>query len=584
MRAGMAIWAALGAAVVVVAAPAGPAHAQADVPALIKLIDEQPAGMDPAAWREKRRDAARQLSASGDRRAVPTLIKLAQDETFDIIGEIAIEGLGRLGDPQAVPVLQKIAADRSRDRGQRDKAKKALARLGASPSGGGDGGGSGDGGGGLGGGASGDLGGGSAGALGGGSGGSAGGDSLGSVLLGGGEPKVPTGPSFSDDTLAESEQVTFAIGSARLGYDTVRNRSSLDADVQGSYARRVEKEKVAWGYGGTAHVLAGYLNPDGAAVSRGAQVDLSARGEGRGYLGPGLYGIATLEATHQTTYLHVTQADGTPGAVDARFATELQLGLGVGWGRVLDVGSRVRVRRLSAVLEAARALGKPIDRTIARRLQSAWWALRTSRSTHPVLIATVAILREAGVLLGEPDAGLTYELLEVLRDGQLDDRRSGVDVNLRFGEGYLRREDDPMIDSGRVEQLLLSAEYAEQLPGDKADLTGEAWAKQRLFAGDGNPSPFAAGAGAHWRRFFYGDHADPLGALDLGATVGASDDDTDNTDFGFLVGGEVGWSFRPNRASWLRVGADARLDSGELFFGASLEASYGLLNGSFARL
>ena len=571
MRAGMAIWAAFGAAVVVVAVPAGPARAQADVPALIKLIDEQPAGMDPATWKEKRRDAARQLSASGDRRAVPILIKLAEDETFDIIGEIAIDGLGRLGDPQAVPVLQKIAGDRSRDRGQRDKAKKALARLGASPSGDG-GGGSGDGGGG-------DLGGGgSAGALGG------GGDSLGSVLLGGGAPKIPTGPSFSDDTLAESQKVTFAIGSARLGYDTVRNRSSLDADVQGSYARRVEKEKVAWGYGGTAHVVAGYLDPDGAAVSRGAQVDLSARGEGRGYLGPGVYGIATLEATHQTTYLHVTQADGTAGAVDARFATELQLGLGVGWGRVLDVGSRVRVRRLSAVLEAARALGKPIDRTTARRLQSAWWALRATRSTHPVLVATVAILREAGVLLGEPDAGLTYELLEVLRDGQLDDRRSGVDVNLMFGEGYLRREDDPAIDNGRVEQLLLSAEYAEQLPGDKADLTGEAWAKKRLFAGDGNPSPFAAGAGAHWRRFFYGDHADPLGALDIGATVGASDDDTDNTDFGFLVGGEVGWSFRPNRASWLRLGADARLDSGELFFGASLEASYGLLNGSFARL
>ena len=37
------------------------AYAQEDVPALIKLLDEQPAGMDRAAWKEKRREVARKL-------------------------------------------------------------------------------------------------------------------------------------------------------------------------------------------------------------------------------------------------------------------------------------------------------------------------------------------------------------------------------------------------------------------------------------------------------------------------------------------------------------------------------------------
>ncbi|MCE9574501.1 MAG: HEAT repeat domain-containing protein, partial [Deltaproteobacteria bacterium] len=123
------------------------AHAQEDVSALIKLVDEQPAGMDRAAWKEKRREAARKLVASGDKRAVPVLMKVAASETFDIIGETAIEGLGTLGDPQAVPTLQQIEADPSRDAGQRTLARKALAKLGAKPSaavapGGGGGGGS----------------------------------------------------------------------------------------------------------------------------------------------------------------------------------------------------------------------------------------------------------------------------------------------------------------------------------------------------------------------------------------------------------------------------------------------------------
>src|ERR1041385_7357769 len=98
--------------IALVLAVATAASAQpADVPALIKLVDNQPADMDRPTWKEKRRDATRKLAQSKDKRAVPVLIKLADTETFDIISEIAIEGLGTLGDPSAVPVLQKIVGD-----------------------------------------------------------------------------------------------------------------------------------------------------------------------------------------------------------------------------------------------------------------------------------------------------------------------------------------------------------------------------------------------------------------------------------------------------------------------------------------
>jgi HEAT repeats len=309
----------VGAAIVVVA----PAVAWADdVPALIKLVEEPPAGMDHAAWKEKRREAAKKLVASGDKRAVPVLMKVAESETFDIIGEIAIDGLGTIGDSQAVPVLQRIEADPSRDRGQRDKARKALAKLGAKPSdgaapesgatsGGGGGAGAvgsaGAGAGSAGGGkdlgaeASGGAGGAGGGAASGGTGGGTStSGSIGSVLLGDGNRAIPDGPTFDPAILASVERITFAVGGAHLGYDSVRKRSSFDADLTASYERRVDKDNLAWAYGGSGHVLAGYINPDGPSSSRGAQIDLRGRGEVRAYFGPGAYALAGLEGLHQT--------------------------------------------------------------------------------------------------------------------------------------------------------------------------------------------------------------------------------------------------------------------------------------------
>ena len=74
-------------------------------------------------------------------------------------------------------------------------------------------------------------------------------------------------------------------------------------------------------------------------------------------------------------------------------------------------------------------------------LQLTWWALRGERSTYRALIATVAILREAGILLGEPERGDHLRDPDVLRDTQLFLRPSGFDVQLAFGEGYLKRPD-----------------------------------------------------------------------------------------------------------------------------------------------
>jgi hypothetical protein len=350
-------------------------------------------------------------------------------------------------------------------------------------------------------------------------------------------------------------------------------------------------------------VIAGVVNPDGRGQARGSLIDVGGTGEARFYSGQ-IYGIGRAAAGTQISYINFKDDDDpTQDVNDNRFTADLQLALGGGFGRVIDVGGAIRVRRLSRTLDAAKALGKPIDQAVAKKLELTWWALRGERSSYRSLVATVAILREAGILLTEPDAGLTYEILNVLRDSQLFLRPSGFDVQLLFGEGYLIRPDDTMGgppasgEEGRVEQLLLSAGYGTQVADDSVEISGTAFARYRLFAPEGNnedqPSPYFAGATARLRKFTYGDHGDPIGALDLAGAIQVSKDDPINDqspfnggdpDLGFRISGSVGFTYFLNQASGVRLAGTVAADGGELFFGASLSATYGFLDATFAGL
>jgi hypothetical protein len=388
----------------------------------------------------------------------------------------------------------------------------------------------------------------------------------------------------ADDTLAAYERITLAGGTASLAYDSVRKRVDFDADVAGLYQKRVEREAMAWGLDLGAHVVGGYINPEGASVSRGLQLDLTADGEVRFYTGA-VYGLGRAAAATQFNYVADVDAGNPDNTLkDTRFTADLQAALGAGYGRVLDVGAAIRVRRLGRTLDTAHALGKPIDAATARRLELTWWALRGDRSTYRALVTTVAILREAGVLLGEPEAGLSYEILNVLRDSQLFLRPSGFDAQLLVAEGYLQRPDQPPSnEAGRVEQLLASAAYGAQLDDDQLELSGTGYGRLRLFAPDDQPSPWAAGATARVRRFAYGDHGDPLGALDLSATLQVSNDDLMTSQIGQRLTGQLGFTWWLNPASGFRLAANVGEDRGALFLGAELSATYGLLDGTFAR-
>jgi hypothetical protein len=393
---------------------------------------------------------------------------------------------------------------------------------------------------------------------------------------------MPEGaPVFASDVLAASESVTISAGVASLSYDTVRDRLSFDVDGAGRYRRRLERERMAWGFDGGARLIAATLDPPGEDRSRAFILDVDATGELRFYGGPGLYGLGTVGLATRVQYLGIEKADGNPTR-DTRFATDLQLGLGGGYGRVLDVGARLRVYQLESLLRRAGVLGRQIDDDVARRLQSAWWALRRDRIGYRRLAATIAVLREAGVLLAEPPSSTTYELVEVLRDPSFDDRADGLDVQLFFGEGYLVREDVPPVPEGRLEMVFLRGRYAHNL-GLDSDVSAHLDGRYRILAPEGVPAPWRLAVGGGWRRFVHADHGELLGGLDVGAEVALSDDDVEGRDLGLSLAAGVGWSATFNQASRIRVGADVKVDAGELFLGASLTASYGWLDAGFAR-
>jgi len=200
-------------------------------------------------------------------------------------------------------------------------------------------------------------------------------------------------------------------------------------------------------------------------------------------------------------------------------------------------------------------------------------------------VATVNILREAGVLLGEPDASTTYKILQILTDGQLDHRMSGMDAHFGIGETLLARDDDftdAGVEEGRIETLLAQARYGWQSGDGTHEIVGQGSARLRILAEGGEDSPYAVVATAAWRKFFYSDTFDPIGGLEFAGTAGLSDPGIDGvTNRAGLIGGQVGWIWSPNRASWFRLAGSLTLQSNEVFLGVSAEAAYGLLDVGF---
>jgi hypothetical protein len=525
-------------------------------------LRRKPANLSTEEWKEKRRNAARELGRRRERAAVPALIEVVEAEKFDIVAEHAIEALAAIGDERALEPLRAAADDGDRDPDGRQAARRALERLGAAadarraaeaegPSQGGEPG-------------------------------SRVGPGPGDRVLGGADLETPQAPEFPDDTLAASEQLTLVLGGLRFSYDSLRDIPALDGDAVGRYRRLVERTDIGFDYGIEAGVVAGALDfPGDDSASRTGAVSGRGDAEIRFYFAePPLFVLAAGAANTSLTAVKIDRPAG-----DGEDTNEIRLGIdltataGLGIGRVLERGEELRVRRIAQALRQRRLLGRPITPELTESLLATWWSLRGAISPRQQLLATIEILRHAGVLLDEPDPATTYELLQILLDGNLVSRPDGMSGAIGISETLLVRDDALDLEDGRVENVIARGRYGAQGPDGLQEIVGQAAARYRILAGD-DDAPWLVLASASYRRFLYTDAFDPIGGVEIGAEIGASDDGDDSS-IATRIGGRVGWIFALNRASRLRIAADAALESGELFVGASIEASYGFLDVSF---
>ena len=82
---------------------------------------------------------------------------------------------------------------------------------------------------------------------------------------------------------------------------------------------------------------------DGPTSSRGAELDLAADGEARLYRGA-IYGIGRAALAGQLTYVADIEATANATLKNTQTTADLQLAIGGGYGRVLDIGAQIRVQ------------------------------------------------------------------------------------------------------------------------------------------------------------------------------------------------------------------------------------------------
>ena len=393
------------------------AHADDRVDRMLELLRSRPAGMNVKTWQSQRREAVRELGRVRARKAVPPLLKIVASERFDVILEFAITALGNIGDVRARPALRKLEADTSLDKFVREAASSALRRIG-------DGGGS----------------------------------------MATPQPR-PRKPARPPRPRPRKDKITTPPGDRPPPQRPRRPRRPAPGEAFGALpavAGEADPEvifRARWWdlVAGTADV-----RWDGQVAGTRAGLTLGSRYlmqeerswigfsmEAAGHLGFQLANAPGAESTWELT--HALQVDpevrfypfsalpllfgqisggagyglahtSRPALEDSRLsvAGNLSVGAGPGYGRVVDAGPTLRLARISDLLGEAGLLTGAIPGAVLNRLMHAWYELRDRVGSYARLGHTLRILRQAKLLRRTPGPAVTYRLIRILEDPQLE--------------------------------------------------------------------------------------------------------------------------------------------------------------------
>lgn len=581
------------------------AFAQDNNDKLIRILQERPAGMPREEWQEQRREAVRELKRRRDKRAVPALLEIVRHERLDVLLEMAISALGELGDRRAIEPLRQLSADPSLDSYVRNEATEALRKLGATVDNraehsersstqmeelprldtsaaaneqprrryekgyriSGD-------------------------------------EQVwrqpGRSAVGGRKsawttksleeeknspsstaisPIVPIDLSLERGLLAKSEEWKIGIDKLGYQYDGAAERKSGALGLQGKYRQYMEKEKLGYSLAGgtSSSFLMAQANTE-ASVWQISQM-LQAAAEGRYYL------ISESSSSVKGGYFAQIACGLSESASWGRASANIQensaatlslsCGAGPGWGRVINVGALLRLRRFERALRASGLVLNGIPTEIGNKLQLIWFKQRNTIGVWQQLDYSLALLEQHG-LLSTKDIGsqTAYRLIRILEDPQPNDRPAGLLFRLGYGAGRT------MI--SQLDDYFLSFVYGGIEYDVQKDSLTSFTSKLRLFYQLANePEVWGASLDLGYTRYLYGEQEDPLGGISTFAQLGYSDQSTSNARTAKVLLG-AGYSRFFDRASRLTLSLLGGVENQAGLIMLNLEFEYGLASGHIA--
>ena len=539
---------------------------------MLLLLRQRPAGMDAKTWQSQRREAVRELGRLRAREAVPPLLKIVASERVDVILEFAITALGTIGDRRAVPALRKLEGDASLDTYVRQAASRALVNIdkgprvapqprprrplrpprsrprkepvtpppdvrppprprqkrGRDP-----------------------------------------GEAFGRLPPLGGEP--------DSDVIFRARWWDLAAGAADIRWDGQVEGTTAGLKLGSRYSMQEERRRLGFSMEAAGHLGFSLANAPGVdptwALTHSLQVNPEVRLYPFTQSVPLLFGQVNGGAGYGL--VHASQ----PGLLDDRLsvAGNLSVGAGPGYGRVLDAGSRLRLARLRGVLEQAGLLSGAIPAAVEARLIHAWYELRDHVGSYARMGHTLRILHKARLLVRPPDAAVTYRLIRVLDDPQLDLRPEGFLV--RLGYGYARTLVKNAPDSNMA-FLYTTGEYHRQFGARHAFSADLRFFYQHV----GDPDFYGVTFSASYMRYLYTASLDAVGSLSAGLEGGVSNQpgaafSDSGLGYRFLARGS--YTHHLSRGARIAASLGAGMDTGSPQVMFSLEARYGLSRGSY---
>lgn len=571
---------------------AAPRLASADERAdtLLNLLKKRPRQKTMESWLEERREAARELGRLKDKRAVPVLLQIIGKERFDVILEIAIDALGEIGDKRAVAPLKKLLTDPSLDAYVRDAVAGALKKLGeeaAVKPGPGPGPKPGPG------------------------PGPKPGPGPGP---GPDEPTEPTEPQtkpttpdrpdekldlatrlaklaqpfgglppldlkLDADLIAFSDRWDLAAGAADVRWDKAAGQTSAAISLSSHVRRQVERRLYGYTLDGALGLGFRAVDPVQSDSSWNLDHAIELHPEIRFY---------PFRTDLPLFFFQVSGGIGYglgysshPLFFDRRlsFASNVSVGGGPGYGRIYDIGGRIRLRRLTHLLKKAGLITATIDKTVGDQLIHTWHHLRDRIGTFHHLGYTLDILQRAGLIGRDPvDPATIFRMIRILDDPQLEGRPNGMMFRLGYGYGHSFVKDVDDVDLGF---LYATAEHAWQISAVRSLESSLRFYYQML----GDPDTYGVTAQAAYTHYLYSSSYDPLGSLSASLSGGIN-----NQPGGLYTDGGLGWQILLGggytryftRGSRVNASLKVGIDSGAPLVLFTLEASYGVAYGSFS--